>query len=50
MESKSKKEWSDKTLSPLKSLFQERKSSFQTASGIEIDSLYTEEDLNGVDV
>ena len=50
MESKSKKEWSDKTLSPLQSRFRERKSSFQTASGIEIDSLYTEEDLNGVDV
>ena len=50
MESKSKKEWLDKTLSPLQSRFRERKSSFQTASGIEINSLYTEEDLNGVDV
>ena len=50
MESKSKKEWSEKTLSPLQSRFLERKSSFQTASGIEINSLYTEEDLNGADV
>ena len=50
MESKSKKEWSDKTLSPLQSRFLERKSGFYTASGIEIDSLYTEEDLNASDV
>ena len=50
MESKSKKEWTEKTLSPLQSRFLERKSSFQTASGIEINSLYTEEDLNGADV
>ena len=48
MESKSKKKWLDNILSPLKSRFPERQNSFQTPAGLEIDSLYTAEDMEYV--
>ena len=48
MESKSKKKWLDNILSPLKSRFPERQNSFQTPAGLEIDSLYTAEDMGYV--
>jgi methylmalonyl-CoA mutase N-terminal domain/subunit len=48
MESKSKKEWLDNILSPLKSRFPERQNNFQTPAGLEIDSLYTAEDMEYV--
>ena len=48
MESKSKKEWFDNILAPLKARFPERKNSFQTPAGLEIDSLYTAENTEYV--
>jgi len=48
MESKSKKKWLDNILSPLKSRFPERQNNFQTPAGLEIDSLYTAEDMEYV--
>ena len=50
MKSKSKKEWSENTLTPLKSRFQERKDNFQTSSGLKIDSLYTAEDVEDANI
>ena len=46
MQSKSKKEWHEQTLNPLKNRFKERKENFYTDSGIPIKSLYTNEDNN----
>ena len=46
MQSKSKKEWNEQTLNPLKSRFKERKENFDTDSGIPIKPLYTNEDNN----
>ena len=34
-------DWEDSTLNPLKERFGERKDSFETASGIPIDTIYT---------
>lgn len=49
MKSNSKKEWQDKSLQPSKRTLAERKESFETDSGIEIDALYTPEDLDRFD-
>ncbi|MFL2763573.1 MAG: methylmalonyl-CoA mutase [Dehalococcoidia bacterium] len=46
MQSKSKKEWNEQTLNPLKNRFKERKENFDTDSGIPIKPLYTNEDNN----
>ena len=46
MQSKSKKEWNEQTLNPLKSRFKERKENFDTDSRIPIKPLYTNEDNN----
>ena len=47
--SKSKNEWSDSTLGPLKQRFGERQERFETESGLEIDTVYTPEDADGFD-
>ena len=44
MPSKSKREWEENTLEPLKNRFGERSDGFETESGLEIDTLYTPED------
>ena len=44
MPSKSKREWEENTLEPLKNRFGERSDGFETDSGLEIDTLYTPED------
>ena len=49
MASKSKKEWDKETLNKLKDQFKERKESFETDSGIPIESLYTNEDTENSD-
>lgn len=45
MPSSSKNEWCDDTLIPLRARYGERKDLFNTTSGIEIDTVYTPEDL-----
>ncbi len=47
MTSESKRQWSENTLEPLKRRFGERQPRFETASGIDVEPLYTPEDLNG---
>ena len=49
MPSKSKREWNEKTLGPLRERFPERQESFETRSGIPTEAAYTPEDLEGVD-
>ena len=46
MPSKDKKQWEKETLKPTVERFPERQGKFQTDSGLDIDSLYTPEDLN----
>ena len=45
MPSKDKQQWQEETLGPVVSRFPERRDSFETDSGIPIDSLYVPEDL-----
>ena len=45
MPSKSKKQWREETLEPVTKRFGERQEEFRTDSGLEIDPLYTAEDL-----
>ena len=47
MPSQSKHEWSDNTLAPLVKRFGERQPRFETSSGVEVEPLYTPEDVNG---
>ena len=49
MPSKSKREWEKETLRPLKARRPERSESFETTSGLSIDTTYTPEDLDGFD-
>ncbi len=49
MVSTNKSEWREKTLGPLQKRFKERQERFESTSGIEIDGLYTPEDLDGFD-
>ena len=49
MPSKSKREWEENTLEPLKPRSGERQESFQTTSGVEIEPVYTPEDRDGFD-
>ena len=44
MSSKSRHEWQDKTLEPLKQRFGERQERFETDSGLEVDTLYSPDD------
>ncbi|GIS64834.1 MAG: hypothetical protein CM1200mP3_10820 [Chloroflexota bacterium] len=41
---RTKRDWSDETLDPVRKRFDERKNQFKTSSDIEIDALYNEED------
>ena len=47
MPSTSKQEWNDSTFEPVKKRFGERRDRFETDSGIEVDTVYTPEDLKG---
>ncbi len=47
MSSRSKDEWTKKTLKPLTERFAERRERFETESGIEVEPLYSPEDLDG---
>ena len=47
--STNKSEWRNNTLEPLQKRFKERQERFESTSGIEIDGLYTPEDLDGFD-
>jgi methylmalonyl-CoA mutase N-terminal domain/subunit len=49
MTSKSKKEWQKATLDPTVKRSPERQQSFATSSGIELDAVYTPDDLPGFD-
>ena len=49
MPSKSKNEWEENTLEPLKKRRGERQERFETESGLEVDPLYTSEDLGDFD-
>ena len=49
MPSKSKGEWEENTLEPLKKRRRERHERFETESGLEVDPLYTPEDLGDFD-
>ena len=49
MPSNSKQEWNDGTFEPVKKRFGERRDRFETDSGIEVDTVYTPEDLKGFD-
>ena len=49
MASANKREWQDETLEPSKQRFGERQERFETESGLEVETLYTPEDLDGVD-
>ncbi len=49
MPSENKQEWTDSTLDPVLRRFGERQDSFETASGISEDVLYTPEDRDGAD-
>ena len=47
MASQTKLEWTDNTLAPLVKRFGERQSRFETSSGVEVEPLYTPDDVNG---
>ena len=47
MPSSDKREWRENTVEPLKRRFGERQEVFETASGLDIDTAYTPEDLDG---
>ena len=47
MTSRSKREWEENTLGPLKRRFGERQEGFETGSSLDVDALYTEEDVDG---
>ena len=47
MSSSSKHEWERSTLRPLRERFGERQDAFETTSGLELDTTYTPEDLEG---
>ncbi|MDA1349371.1 MAG: methylmalonyl-CoA mutase family protein [Chloroflexi bacterium] len=49
MPSESKDQWRDATLDPLKKLFGERRESFSTSSDLDVDTVYTPEDIDGAD-
>ena len=49
MPSNSKQEWNDSTFGPVKKRFGERRDRFETDSGIEVDTVYTPEDLKEFD-
>ena len=49
MVSTDKSEWRENTLGPLQKRFKERQERFESTSGIEIDALYTPEDIDGFD-
>ena len=49
MPSNSKQEWNDSTFGPVKKRFGERRDRFETDSGIEVDTVYTPEDLKDFD-
>ena len=49
MPSASKQEWNDSTFGPVKKRFGERRDRFETDSGIEVDTVYTPEDLKEFD-
>ena len=49
MPSENKQEWSESTLDPVLKRFGERQDTFETASGISEDVLYTPEDRDGAD-
>lgn len=49
MPSTSKHEWKDSVFEPVKRRFGERRDRFETDSGIEVDTVYTPEDLAGFD-
>ena len=49
MPSENKQEWAESTLGPVLKRFGERQDSFETASGISEDVLYTPEDRDGAD-
>ena len=45
MSSGSKREWEERTLGPVKARFGERREQFESDSGLEIDTVYTAEDV-----
>jgi methylmalonyl-CoA mutase N-terminal domain/subunit len=47
--SSSKREWEQNTVEPAKGRSSERQARFETESGLDIDALYTPEDLDGFD-
>ena len=47
MSSGSKREWEERTLGPVKARFGERREQFESDSGLEIDTVYTPEDVGG---
>ncbi len=49
MPSNSKQEWNEGTFEPIKKRFGERRDRFETDSGIEVDTVYTPEDLRDFD-
>ena len=49
MPSNSKQEWNEGTFEPMKKRFGERRDRFETDSGIEVDTVYTPEDLKSFD-
>jgi methylmalonyl-CoA mutase N-terminal domain/subunit len=49
MSSENKDEWSENTLGPVKKRFGERRDSFESDSGLEIDTTYSPEDVAGFD-
>ncbi len=49
MNNGSKREWEERTLGPVKARFGERRESFESDSGLEIDTVYTPEDAGGPD-
>ncbi len=49
MPSKSKREWQDETLGPVKKRFGELRDSFETDSGLEVEPVYVPEDVAGLD-
>ena len=48
MPSSTKRKWDENTLEPLKKRIGERQERFETDSGLEIDTLYTPEDTDGL--
>ena len=49
MPSNNKQEWNESTFGPVKKRFGERRDRFETDSGIEVDTVYTPEDLKEFD-